>query len=225
MNKPRLLPDGPNWTPLNILHPLVCEQTGDRHLADLALTGAMANGRVQSMRRRVSPRADEPEGELLQPSFWAYYQLNSDSGADDEERLLVVERASCPQPSKRTPRGQNRLMLGLRGVPLDGYVFYAWKPDYESIFGDRAESTKKPPRSAEEEQPKQGAPLKHDWIAITVEAACREANATKKQRSRSDLAEAKSLRTWCGRNLKKQPALTDLRQIVKVVRGRFRQPD
>jgi len=225
MSNRRMPLDSPNWTPFDVLHPLVCEQTGDRRFADRALTDAMANGRVRSMRRRFSPGTDEPEGELLQPSFWADYQLNSDFGADDEPRLLVVKRASRPQPSQRTPRGQNRLMLGLRGVPLDGYVFYAWKPDYESIFGDRAESTKKPPRSAEEAQPKQGAPLKHDWIAITTEAAYREATATKKQRDKSVLAEAKRLRVWCGRHLKKRPALTDLREIIKAVRGRFRQPD
>jgi len=63
--------DSPNWTPLGNLHPLVCEQTGDRRFADRVLTDAMANGRVRSMRQRVSPRADEPERELLPRSFWA----------------------------------------------------------------------------------------------------------------------------------------------------------
>jgi len=99
MSKRRLPLDSPDWTPFDVLHPLVCAQTGDRRFADRDLTDAMATDRVRSMRRRVSPRADEPERELLPRSFWADYQLNSDFGADDgEQRLLVVERARCPQP-------------------------------------------------------------------------------------------------------------------------------
>ena len=138
MRKRRLPLDSPNWTPLDELHPLVCAQTGDRRFADRDLTDAMATDRVRSMRRRVSPRADEPERELLLPSFWADYQLNSDTGAGDgEQQLLVVERARCPQPPwlrEGVPPGLNRTMLGLRGVPLRGYVFYAWKPDCKKFL-------------------------------------------------------------------------------------------
>ena len=80
-------------------------------------------------------------------------------------------------------------------------------------------------RQSGEPQAKQGAPLKHDWIAITTEAAFREANATKKQRNKSILAEARSMRVWCGRYLHKRPSITDLREIIKTVRRRLRQPD
>jgi hypothetical protein len=98
-----------------------------------------------------------------------------------------------------------------------------WRPDYEEIFGDKTEATTKPSQQSAEEQTRQGAPLKHDWIAITAEVAFREATATKKQRGKSELAEAKSVRWWCARQLKKRPALSDLRGIVKAVRRRFRQ--
>ena len=161
MRKRRLPLDSPNWTPLDELHPLVCAQTGDRRFADRDLTDAMATDRVRSMRRRVSPRADEPERELLLPSFWADYQLNSDTGAGDgEQQLLVVERARCPQPPwlrEGVPPGLNRTMLGLRGVPLRGYVFYAWKPDCKKIFGlgVALEDTRE---SAHEKLEKQGVP-------------------------------------------------------------------
>ena len=57
-----------------------------------------------------------------------------------------------------------------------------------------------------EPQAKPGAPLKNDWIAITTEIAFREATATKKQRDKSDLSEAKSMRRWCARQLKQRPA-------------------
>jgi hypothetical protein len=64
--------DSPNWTPLTEVHRFVCEQTGDRRLAARDLTDAMANDRVRSMRRQVERfYDDEPERELLPPSFWA----------------------------------------------------------------------------------------------------------------------------------------------------------
>jgi hypothetical protein len=47
-------------------------------------------------------------------------------------------------------------------------------------------------RQSGEPQAKQGAPLKHDWIAITTEAAFREATATKKQRTRASLLKPKA---------------------------------
>jgi hypothetical protein len=172
MSKRRLPLDSPNWTPLDDLHPLVCAQTGDRRFADRDLTDAMATDRVRSMRRRVSPRADEPERELLLPSFWADYQLNSDTGAGDgEQRLLVVERARCPQPPwlrEGVPLGLNRTMLGLRGVPLRGYVFYAWKPDCKKIFGlgVALEDTRE---SAHEKLEKPGRPQTIQWQKLREE--------------------------------------------------------
>ena len=172
MRKRRLPLDSPNWTPLDELHPLVCAQTGDRRFADRDLTDAMATDRVRSMRRRVSPRADEPERELLLPSFWADYQLNSDTGAGDgEQRLLVVERARCPQPPwlrEGVPPGLNRTMLGLRGVPLRGSVFYAWKPDCKKIFGlgVALEDTRE---SAHEKLEKPGRPQTIQWQKLREE--------------------------------------------------------
>lgn len=77
----------------------------------------------------------------------------------------------------------------------------------------------------EHPQAKQGAPLKFDWFAIVTEIAFREATASKKQREKSDLSEAKSVRLWCVKKLKQRPALSELRAIVKLVRGRFRGPE
>jgi hypothetical protein len=80
-------------------------------------------------------------------------------------------------------------------------------------------------RQSGEPQAKQGAPLKHDWFAIVTEVAFREANATKKERGRSDHAEATSIRRWCVKQLKQRPALSELREVVKIVRRRFRGPE
>src|SRR5262245_29784933 len=106
MSKHRLPLHSPDWTPLVVLHPLVCAQTGDRRFADRDLTDAMANGRVRSMRRRISPPADKPERELLPASFWADYKLDSSwpvKKRDDKKRLLVLERALRLEPVVELP--------------------------------------------------------------------------------------------------------------------------
>ena len=214
MSKRHFLLDSPNWTPLGNLHPLVCEQTGDRRFADRDLTDAMANGRVRSMRQRVSPRADGPERELLPRSFWADYQLNSDFGADDgEQRLLVVERASCPQPSKPSPRGLNRMMLGLRGVPLLGYVFYAWKPDCKKIFGlgVALEDTRE---SAHEKLEKPGRPQTIQWQKLREEIVRRCWQKGRFTAPESHTILITELRAWHKRKFKNEPNYDDLRKFV-----------
>ena len=218
MRKRRLpLVDSPNWTPLDDLHPLVCAQTGDRRFADRDLTDAMATDRVRSMRRRVSPRADEPERELLLPSFWADYQLNSDTGAGDgEQRLLVVERARCPQPPwlrEGVPPGLNRTMLGLRGVPLRGYVFYAWKPDCKKIFGlgVALEDTRE---SAHEKLEKPGRPQTIQWQKLREEIVHRCWQKGRFTEPGSQTTLITELRAWHKRMFKNAPNYDDLRKFV-----------
>ena len=217
MRKRRLPLDSPNWTPLDELHPLVCAQTGDRRFADRDLTDAMATDRVRSMRRRVSPRADEPERELLLPSFWADYQLNSDTGAGDgEQRLLVVERARCPQPPwlrEGVPPGLNRTMLGLRGVPLRGYVFYAWKPDCKKIFGlgVALEDTRE---SAHEKLEKPGRPQTIQWQKLREEIVHRCWQKGRFTESGSQTTLITELRAWHKRMFKNAPNYDDLRKFV-----------
>ena len=217
MRKRRLPLDSPNWTPLDELHPLVCAQTGDRRFADRDLTDAMATDRVRSMRRRVSPRADEPERELLLPSFWADYQLNSDTGAGDgEQRLLVVERARCPQPPwlrEGVPPGLNRTMLGLRGVPLRGYVFYAWKPDCKKIFGlgVALEDTRE---SAHEKLEKPGRPQTIQWQKLREEIVHRCWQKGRFTEPGSQTTLITELRAWHKRMFKNAPNYDDLRKFV-----------
>ena len=217
MSKRRLPLDSPNWTPLDDLHPLVCAQTGDRRFADRDLTDAMATDRVRSMRRRVSPRADEPERELLLPSFWADYQLNSDTGAGDgEQRLLVVERARCPQPPwlrEGVPPGLNRTMLGLRGVPLRGYVFYAWKPDCKKIFGlgVALEDTRE---SAHEKLEKPGRPQTIQWQKLREEIVHRCWQKGRFTEPGSQTTLITELRAWHKRMFKNAPNYDDLRKFV-----------
>ena len=200
--RPRRLPlNDRRWLPLTAAYPWVYRLTGDYRLAARDLNAALADGRLRSMRRRGD--GGVPDRELLSSSFWAEHEI---SGLKE---LLVM------------PRGNRPFEL------LS--VFYVWEPDYEEIFGGGANprtqvvpTTKKAPP---EGTTKQGAPLKHDWVAITTEAAFREATATKKQRDKSILAAAGSMRAWCGKHLHKRPSITDLREIITTVRRRFRQPE
>jgi hypothetical protein len=218
MSKRPLPLDSPNWTPFDELHPLVCAQTGDRGLADRDLTDALANDGVRSMRRRVSPQADKPERELLPPSFWADYELNSDAGAADEQRLLVVKRARGPLPTwlgQGAPPGLNRTMLGLRGVPLPGYVFFAWKPDWRKIWGVDAASTEaRPP--AQEVRVERGRKKVYEHAALTAIAFALFEHRKQGEPEKSQAEVARELRDWCKEQKEKVPGNTTLNEIVSV---------
>jgi hypothetical protein len=102
-------------------------------------------------------------------------------------------------------------------------LFFCWQPDLEKLASGVTKLKQQPVPTGG--QTKHGAPLKYDWIEIVTEAAFRESTATKKEKLRSDNVEAQRLRAWCTRHLKQRPALSSLREIVKVVRRRFRGPN
>ena len=219
MSKRRLPLDSPDWTPLNVLHRLVCTQTGDRRLADRDLTDAMASGRVRSMRRRISPRADEPERELLPPSFWADYELDSSwsniAACDGEQRLLVVERNPPPPPPwhlEPVPPELDR-MTGPLVMPLRGYVFYAWKPDCKKIFGLRfaLEDTREP---VHEKLEKSGRPQTIQWQKLREEIVHRCWQKGRFTEPGSQTTLITELRAWHKRMFKNAPNYDDLRKFV-----------
>jgi hypothetical protein len=214
MSKRPLPLDSPDWMPLDVLHPLVCAQTGDNRFADRDLTDAMAKGRVRSMRRRISP----PERELLLPSFWADYRLDSFWSTDDEERLLVVERdlpRLPPWPREPLPPGLNRTMLGLRGVPLRGYVFYAWKPDCKKIWvADAASTEARPP--AQEVPVERGRKKVYEHAALTSIAFALFEHRKQGEPEKTQAEVARELRAWCKEQTEKVPGNTTLNEIVSV---------
>jgi hypothetical protein len=218
MSKRRLPLDSPDWTPFDVLHPLVCPQTGDRRFADRDLTDAMANGRVRSMRRRISPRADKPERKLLLPSFWADYELNSSwsdiAVCDGEQRLLVVERDPPPPPWRLEPvPPELDRAMGLRVVPLRGYVFYAWKPDCKKIFGLRIalEDTRE---SVHEKLEKPGRPQTIQWQNLREEIKLRCWQNGRFIAPESLTSLTTDLQAWHKRKFKKEPNYDDLRKFV-----------
>ena len=211
MRKRRLpLVDSPNWTPLDDLHLLVCAQTGDRRLADRDLTDAMASGRVRSMRRRIAPRADKPERELLLPSFWADYKFDGPSdieACDGEQRLLVVER-DLPPAWPLLP-----LKMGLRDVPFRFYGFYAWEPDCKKIFrlGVALEDTRE---SGQEKLAKQGRPQTIEWQKLREEIVRRCWQKGRCISPESLTLLITDLQAWHKSKFKNEPNYEDLRKFV-----------
>ena len=131
MSKRPLPLDSPNWTPLTEVHRFVCGQTGDRRLADQDLTDAMANGRVRSMRRQVERlHDDEPDRELLPPSFWATVPIK----LLPVRWSLVVERATAAAAIAYSPQAGAAGLWTAASTAFAHYVFYAWKPDWKKIL-------------------------------------------------------------------------------------------
>jgi hypothetical protein len=217
MSKRRLPLDSPNWTPLTEVHRFVREQTDDCRLADRDLTNAMANGRVRSMRRRVDPprRADEPERELLPPSFWADYKLES-CGSDG---LLVVGRKPPPLPPWRTtplePVSPFAAQLDHALRVLRGYVFYAWKPNCKKIWvADAASTEARPP--AQEVSVERGRKKVYEHAALTAIAFALFEHRKQGEPEKTQAEVARELRAWCKEQKEKVPGNTTLNGIVSV---------
>ena len=110
--------DSPEWLPVADAHRVLCQRTGDRHLAAQDLTKAMADDHVPSMRRcfargiRQADRKLVPLGpdELLPASYWIEHRLDPRS-----DGLEVLE--------------------GSRSITsVKGYAFFVWKPALAKIW-------------------------------------------------------------------------------------------
>jgi hypothetical protein len=205
MSRRKLPLEDPNWWPIREALEHHYQQTGSARVTWNDFNQELKAGRLRALVRRDSRR------ELLAASAWDDFYVSPLFSLLPMPRMEVFSHSH-------------------KGKPPPGHWFYVWKPDYVRIFGAAAAAAEPrsqvaPPTEGREGKSKLGAPLKHDWIAITTEVAFREANATKKERDRSALAEANMVRVWCGRHLNKRPPISDLREIVAIVRGRFRQPE
>ena len=107
----------------------------------------------------------------------------------------------------------NRTMLGLRGVPLRGYVFYAWKPDCKKIFGlgVALEDTRE---SAHEKLEKPGRPQTIQWQKLREEIVHRCWQKGRFTESGSQTTLITELRAWHKRMFKNAPNYDDLRKFV-----------
>ena len=203
MSKRPLRLDSPDWMPLDVLHPLICEKTGDRRLADRDLTDAMANGRVRSMRRRISP----PEREQLLPSFWAETTNWIAPGPTSPLGAASWRRQSW------TARCAFEIVPLRGGMTLRGYVFYAWKPDCKKIFGlgVAVEDTKEP---VHEKLEKSGRPqtIRRQELREEIVRRCWQKGRFIAPESHTILIT--ELRAWHKRKFKNEPNYDDLRKFV-----------
>jgi hypothetical protein len=217
MRKRRLPLDSPNWTPLTEVHRFLCEQTGNRSFAAQDLTDAMANDRVQSMRRQVYRplrrlHDDEPECELLLPSFWATKYLLDSSATE----LQLVERRGHRLP---LPPPRNSVVPGpnFKSIPLSssGYVFYAWKPDWKKIWVADSPSTEaRPP--VPEVSVERGRKKVYDRPALTVIAFALFEHRKQGEPEKTQAKVAGELRAWCKEQKEKVPGNTTLNEIASA---------
>jgi len=116
--KEKALPlDSPDWMPLEDVHRLRCQLTGDPGLAAQDVTNVLAR-RVRSMRRwRVGgfERSSKPDRTRLPFTFWAEHELHWSDG------LSVIRRPHFAD-----------ILSDI--IILQGFVGYAWKPDLADIW-------------------------------------------------------------------------------------------
>jgi hypothetical protein len=102
--------------------------------------------------------------------------------------------------------------LGKRLRPAELSVF-VWRPDYENIFGDRIEPTKKTAQMQEVPE-KRGKKPVHDRAelqSVALWLATRQKQGAP-QKTRANVVD--ELRDWCTRNKRKAPADSTLYEIV-----------
>jgi hypothetical protein len=207
MSRRKLPLKSPHWVPITQAFEWRLQQTDSIWLVVLDFDKALRDGELRAL-----VRGADGQSELLARTVW--------------DNDLHIAASFSLQPTGAVFSRK----LG-ESPPMEQW-FFVWQPDYVRIFvaagavaAAEPRSQVAPPTRGPEGESKLGAPLKHDWIVITTEVAFREANATKKQRVRSVLAEAKSVRAWCGRHLKKRPPISELRELVANVRRRLRWPE
>ena len=107
------------------------------------------------------------------------------------------------------------MMLGLRGKPLLGYVFYAWKPDWKKIWGADAASTEaRPP--AQEVPVERGRKKVYEHAALTAIAFALFEHRKQGEPEKIQAQVARELRIWCKEQKEKVPGNTTLNEIVSV---------
>jgi hypothetical protein len=120
--------DSPNWIPIVNAHQSLCGLTGNRQLAAMDLTNALADRDVPSMRRCFSPawwRSPpvgavllEPDGELLPAAYWTEHHVQSWSSD-----ATFVAHSGAFDPSR-----------GNLFTEITGYAYFVWKPALAKIW-------------------------------------------------------------------------------------------
>jgi hypothetical protein len=173
------------------------ELTGSE-LAKQDFNQSLKSGRLRAMVRRA-----DGSRELLEASAW--------------EDLHIAELIRVnPKPTKRGHLILRLERMAVWSRKLGGRPrwqwFFVWKPDYENIFGDKTEKPK-PPAQTREMPGKGGRPLKHDWVALALEASWLFRHYRKLTRH----AVVAKLERWLLDRNKEVPAKSDLQTLVDQV--------
>ena len=129
--------------PITAAFKYVRPQIGNNELALNELRRLLADGRLRSL-MRFQKNSGPLQRKLLAAAFW-----------EDVEPYLDKQGEV--------------LLLGSEGDENDG-GYFVWKPDLLNIF--RGGEVAPQAASKQQEKPvKIGAPLKHDWIFLTLEAS------------------------------------------------------
>jgi hypothetical protein len=142
--EPETLPfDDPRWLPIGEAHRLVTARLGHRRLAAIDLMDALTDGRVRCLRRSLV----SGERSLAPASLWSGYELQSWS-----DGLHV-----CP---RRTPADGTGTRLI---IPVRGWVFYVWRPDFERRWPAAKAPDGPPPNERVATGRKPGPHPTRDW--------------------------------------------------------------
>jgi hypothetical protein len=142
----------PCWCAMRVAIDLRERQTGASRLAILDLQQAMAGGKLRSMRRNLT----SGEGELLSASFWKTYSIGYLSLSS-----VTICRSADIDRHKIDEYGN------LVAERIDGWAWYVWKPDFETIWSppaasvpvDQRDTRDQPSPSTQKREPG-GAPAK-----------------------------------------------------------------
>jgi len=197
--KPASLPlDDPRWLPIGEAHRLLTLRLGNGSLAALDLTDTLAGGRVRCLCRSLRDGERSP----APASFWAGYELRSWSDGlhviSRRERLRVRSDGAFVVTS-RTAGGII--------IPLRGWAFFVWRPDFETRWPAAKPEGKRVAR------PPPGPRSMKDWHTIVDNEVARL------RRQRETLPPASHFARLCADVLEYEPDLRAVQRRLKRLRG------
>jgi hypothetical protein len=182
VSKRKLPLENPNWWPIREALEHRCQQTGSDTDAGNDFNQELKAGRLRALVDRDGRR------ELLAASAWDDFYVS----------MLLSLR---PMKSRMEVFSHSH-----KGKPPPGHWFFVWKLDYERIFGAVPAPSEEPSSKG-----KGGRPLKHDWMALVLEASWYFRHNPKLTRS----AVLRKLEDWCQTHRLPIPAASELQKAVR----------
>jgi hypothetical protein len=187
--------ESPDWVPITEAFEWRLQQTGSEMLVVLDFDKALRDGELRAL-----VRGADGQSELLARTVW--------------HNDLHIAVLFSPQPTMAV------FSRKLSESPPLWQWFFVWKPDYVRIFGAGpaplapvASSSPAVRTPSEERKGKGGRPLKHDWIALALEASRHFRHNPK----RTHNGVLRKLEAWCQTHRRPMPAMSELQNLVRQV--------